>query len=84
MTGRETSISGILLVLSVPSARSTGIPMGITGPSAAAEPCERGVCQIWGEEPAGTGGLIAGEEGAVKQSGEAANLPKLSEQDTVH
>lgn len=28
--------------------------------------------------------LLAGEEGAVKQAGEAANLPELSEQDTVY
>lgn len=54
------------------------------GRGAGAEPCERGVCQTWGEEPAGTGVLFAGEEGAVKQAGEAANLPELSEQDTVY
>lgn len=28
--------------------------------------------------------LFAWEEGAVKQAGEAANLPELSEQYTIH
>lgn len=28
--------------------------------------------------------LLAGQEGAVKQAGEAENLPELSEQHTIH